>query len=39
MVDSDTQTPTHVVEEHKDYNYTWNEWELRRKAVKIVEID
>lgn len=37
MCDSDTQTPTHFVESYKDYTYTWNEWDLRREAIKTVK--
>lgn len=30
------QTDTHPVETHIDKSYEWNEWELRRKAIKLV---
>ncbi len=30
------QTPTHFNEPNKDPKYTWNEWELRRRAVQTV---
>jgi hypothetical protein len=34
--DAQTQTDVHPQLEKKDYSYTWNEWELRRQAVKLV---
>lgn len=37
-VDASTSTPTHFVEKHIDPNYHWNEWELRRRAIKIVNL-
>eukprot|EP01041_Mallomonas_annulata_P008154 gene8154-16763_t len=33
--DAGTETPVHFVEKHIDVNYHWNEWELRRRAIKI----
>lgn len=33
------QTPTHVMESYKDPKYSWNEWELRRRAIQTVPID
>jgi len=33
--DASTETPTHFVEKYIDVNYHWNEWELRRRALKI----
>ena len=30
------QTPVHFTEKNKDYSHNWNEWELRKQAVKIV---
>lgn len=33
-----TSTPTHFVEKNIDQNYHWNEWELRRRALKIVNL-
>jgi hypothetical protein len=33
-----TGTPTHFVEQHIDSNYHWNEWELRRRALKMVNL-
>jgi hypothetical protein len=26
----------HIVEKHIDYNYDWNEWSLRRKAIQVL---
>ncbi|KAL3660204.1 hypothetical protein V7S43_014735 [Phytophthora oleae] len=37
-VDASTGTPTHFIEKHIDYNYDWNEWNLRRKAIKIANL-
>ncbi|DAZ99505.1 TPA: hypothetical protein N0F65_005377 [Lagenidium giganteum] len=37
-VDASTCTPTHFVDKHIDYNYDWNEWNLRRKAIKIANL-
>ncbi|ETL30426.1 hypothetical protein L916_16592 [Phytophthora nicotianae] len=37
-VDASTATPTHFVDKHIDYNYDWNEWNLRRKAIKIANL-
>ncbi|KAH7830132.1 putative cilia- and flagella-associated protein 206 [Monocercomonoides exilis] len=37
-VDSDTQTPVHFVESHIDPHYEWNEWNLRRKALQLVQL-
>jgi len=34
--DSGTQTDTHILEGNIVKNYEWNEWELRRKAIKLV---
>jgi hypothetical protein len=36
--DASTGTPTHFVESYIDINYHWNEWELRRRALKIVNL-
>lgn len=36
--DAGTGTPTHFVEQHVDKNYHWNEWELRRRALKLVNL-
>ncbi|GMF13768.1 unnamed protein product [Phytophthora lilii] len=37
-VDASTATPTHFIEKRIDYNYDWNEWNLRRKAIKIANL-
>lgn len=37
-VDASTSTPTHFVEKNLDPNYDWNEWNLRRKALKIANL-
>lgn len=34
--DSGMQTELHPVEANIDKQYEWNEWELRRKALKLV---
>lgn len=31
-----TQTDTHILESNIVKSYEWNEWELRRKALKLV---
>eukprot|EP00598_Pedospumella_elongata_P004655 CAMPEP_0184971536 /NCGR_PEP_ID=MMETSP1098-20130426/3754_1 /TAXON_ID=89044 /ORGANISM="Spumella elongata, Strain CCAP 955/1" /LENGTH=822 /DNA_ID=CAMNT_0027493681 /DNA_START=33 /DNA_END=2501 /DNA_ORIENTATION=- len=36
--DASTGTPTHFVESYIDINYHWNEWELRRRALKMVNL-
>jgi len=36
--DASTGMPTHFVESYIDINYHWNEWELRRRALKIVNL-
>ena len=36
--DAATSTPTHFVENYIDVNYHWNEWELRRRALKVVAL-
>eukprot|EP00002_Diphylleia_rotans_P017628 TRINITY_DN3422_c0_g1_i1.p1 TRINITY_DN3422_c0_g1~~TRINITY_DN3422_c0_g1_i1.p1 ORF type:complete len:541 (+),score=117.14 TRINITY_DN3422_c0_g1_i1:684-2306(+) len=33
-----TETPVHFVESHIDKDYTWNEWELRRRAIKLTNL-
>jgi hypothetical protein len=38
MVDAATETPVHIVEKNIDPNYDWNEWSLRRKALKLVRL-
>ena len=36
--DASTGTPTHFIESHIDIHYHWNEWELRRRALKIANL-
>lgn len=36
MCESGTQTDIHPVESNMVKSYEWNEWELRRKAIKLV---
>ncbi|RYH05051.1 DUF3508 domain-containing protein, partial [archaeon] len=36
--DAATETPTHFNEGFIDLNYHWNEWELRRRALKMVKL-
>ena len=36
--DASTGTPVHFTESHFDVNYHWNEWELRRRALKVVAL-
>lgn len=32
------QVDTHIVDEYIDPKYQWNEWELRRKALMLVNL-
>ena len=34
----ETQTDTHILDHNIVKTYEWNEWELRRKALKMVVI-
>lgn len=36
--DAATETPTHFQDGYIDLNYHWNEWELRRRALKVVNM-
>ncbi|XP_039266098.1 cilia- and flagella-associated protein 206-like [Styela clava] len=36
--DSGTQTDTHILEHNIVKDYEWNEWELRRKAIKLANL-
>ncbi|OWF55043.1 cilia- and flagella-associated protein 206-like [Mizuhopecten yessoensis] len=36
--DSGTQTDTHLLEANIVKSYEWNEWELRRKAIKLANL-
>lgn len=38
MVDAATETPVHFVEKYIDYQYEWNEWNLRRKALQMLKL-
>lgn len=33
----ETQTDTHILDYNIVKTYEWNEWELRRKALKMVK--
>lgn len=37
-VDASTETPTHFIERRIEINYHWNEWELRRRALKAANL-
>jgi hypothetical protein len=37
-VDASTSTPTHFCDKRIDYQYDWNEWTLRRKALQIANL-
>ncbi|XP_020487247.2 cilia- and flagella-associated protein 206 isoform X1 [Labrus bergylta] len=36
--ESGTQTDIHPLETNMDKSYEWNEWELRRKAIKLADL-
>jgi hypothetical protein len=36
--EASTSTPTHFIESYIDINYHWNEWELRRRALRIANL-
>ena len=36
--DIGTQTDTHFMDSNIVKSYEWNEWELRRKAIKLVRL-
>eukprot|EP00116_Pleurobrachia_bachei_P010481 sb/3470743/ len=36
--DSGIQTETHPIESNIDPTYEWNEWEMRRKAIKLANL-
>lgn len=36
--DASTETPTHFMDSYIDIHYHWNEWELRRRALKMVNL-
>jgi len=33
-----TQSEVHIIDKHIDPNYRWNEWDLRRKALELVNL-
>jgi len=37
-IDASTSTPIHFITKNLDINYEWNEWSLRRKALKLVNL-
>lgn len=36
--DAATETPTHFVEKFIDHSYSWNEWTLRKNAIKMTNL-
>jgi len=36
--DQGMQTVTHITEKYIDRDYQWNEWELRRKAIRLANL-
>lgn len=38
LVDAAVETPVHFVERHVDPHYRWNEWDLRRQALQIMNL-
>ena len=36
--DAGTETPTHFVEKHIDPAYEWNDWALRRRALRMAQL-
>ena len=38
MVDKEVETPLHFEEKKIVQDYTWNAWDLRKKALQIVKI-
>ncbi|CAH8633134.1 unnamed protein product [Dicrocoelium dendriticum] len=38
QVDAEMQTEVHPIESYIDTNYEWNEWELRKKALKLANL-
>eukprot|EP00362_Geleiidae_sp_MMETSP1317_P000302 CAMPEP_0201285890 /NCGR_PEP_ID=MMETSP1317-20130820/113970_1 /ASSEMBLY_ACC=CAM_ASM_000770 /TAXON_ID=187299 /ORGANISM="Undescribed Undescribed, Strain Undescribed" /LENGTH=94 /DNA_ID=CAMNT_0047612033 /DNA_START=1601 /DNA_END=1885 /DNA_ORIENTATION=+ len=37
-MDQEVNTPTHFYDSYVDSKYHWNEWELRRQALKMADI-
>jgi hypothetical protein len=38
QADAGTQTDTHIKDSYIDKEYEWNEWEMRRKAIKLANL-
>lgn len=38
MVDKSNETPVHFIERNIDPSYSWNEWELRRRALQVANL-
>ena len=38
MVDKANGTQVHFVERHIDPSYSWNEWELRQRALQVANL-
>eukprot|EP00943_MAST-04B_sp_MAST-4B-sp1_P004565 g4565.t1 len=38
MVDKSNGTPVHFIERNIDPSYSWNEWELRRRALQVANL-
>ncbi len=38
QLDKGVMTPLHFTESYIDRNYYWNEWDLRKRAIKMVNI-
>lgn len=36
--DAGVQTEIHPIESHIDRNYTWSEWELKQRSVKLAKL-
>ncbi|RKP16668.1 hypothetical protein ROZALSC1DRAFT_31444, partial [Rozella allomycis CSF55] len=36
--DASCQTDTHIIDQNIDPDYEWNEWEMRRKAIMLVNL-
>lgn len=39
MRDKEVQTVTHPIETYIEKDYSWNIWDYKRKAVKLVRIN
>ncbi|KAI9207195.1 uncharacterized protein BJ171DRAFT_578927 [Polychytrium aggregatum] len=38
VADASTQVDTHIVDHHVDLRYKWNEWDLRRQGLMLVNL-